>query len=383
MVKIFISYRREDSAAHVGRLFDELRRKFGRSAVFMDIDTIEPGHPFAERIATSVKSANVVLVAIGRRWLEVTDPDGRRRIDKPDDFVRLEIETALASSLRVIPVLFGGAKPPAADALPELLRPLAALQTTEISDTRFPYDADRLVRSINRDLKRLDRLQIYAMRRPVHIGALLLTLLVGGMVLTGREWMHKAANLTNYEQAVRLDEGTAHLEPQPRISETAARSPAHSKVAGKPNPSSVLDVETFRLKREIDLYGLISDLITESTRTGRALGTIGVHLTEAPGNAQVYISSVVPKSAAVRAGLFAGDVLTTIDGLPVMERSQVTFDVLNLVPGSTHMVAVRRGTRELAFPVVADVMGESDLSELKASIEDRARAINRYQQSGG
>lgn len=85
MTKIFISYRREDTAAHVGRLYDELQRKFGRRSVFMDIDTIEPGQAFAEQIVKSINNASIVLVAIGKTWLKITDSNGQRRIDKPDD----------------------------------------------------------------------------------------------------------------------------------------------------------------------------------------------------------------------------------------------------------------------------------------------------------
>src|SRR6185436_14946996 len=92
---IFINYRREDTAGHAGRLFDRLSGRFpGR--VFMDIDTIEPGIDFVEIIEQAVGCCEVLIVMIGRDWVTLKDESGRRRLDNPNDFVRLEIATALA-----------------------------------------------------------------------------------------------------------------------------------------------------------------------------------------------------------------------------------------------------------------------------------------------
>lgn len=110
------------------------------------------------------------------------------------------------------------------------------------------------------------------------------------------------------------------------------------------------------------------------------MGTIGAQLAQVTNKESVYISSVVPNGAAFRAGLFAGDVLITVDGLRIRERGQAIYEILKWAPGSTHMVAIRRGNRELAFPVVAEAIGKSDLSDLDASIEDRARVINSMQE---
>lgn len=261
MAKIFISYRREDSAAYVGRLFDELQRKFGRSTVFMDIDSIEPGQPFAEQIATSMKSATVVLVAIGRRWLEVTDSGGRRRIDIQEDFVRLEIETALASNLRVIPVLFGGAVPPQADALPEPIRALATLQATEISDARFSFDTSRLIRSIYQGFNTQDRLRVFAMRPLILLSTLLLVFfLVGSLAYIWSEWIQPATILTGDRKSVVLDKNDGSTERRPVLSGTTSESSSDllkpvEKPGSSPEPGSVIDVETLKLKHQIDLYG--------------------------------------------------------------------------------------------------------------------------------
>ena len=94
-LKIFISYRRDDSAGYAGRLFDNLSAHFGKDQIFMDIDRIEPGEDFVQVIETAVGSCDVLIALIGRHWLTVTDGTVRR-LDNPNDFVRLEIAAALA-----------------------------------------------------------------------------------------------------------------------------------------------------------------------------------------------------------------------------------------------------------------------------------------------
>src|ERR1035441_10243134 len=137
MARIFISYRREDSMAHAGRLYDRLASKFGESQVFMDIDTILPGVDFVLALENAVVSCGTLLAVIGRNWLNVTDEAGRRRIENPDDFVRIEISTALKNSIYVIPVLVGGSRMPKSDELPPDLSPLARRQAQDLPDMSF------------------------------------------------------------------------------------------------------------------------------------------------------------------------------------------------------------------------------------------------------
>jgi hypothetical protein len=148
-MKIFINYRRDDSAGYAGRLFDHLSAYFDARNIFMDIDTIKPGDDFRKVLETAVGACDVVLVMIGRQWLTVADPHGGRRLDNPQDWVRIEIASALANPrLRVIPVLVRGASVPDADELPEDIRAIAWRNAFELSDTRFQYDANRLIRMI-------------------------------------------------------------------------------------------------------------------------------------------------------------------------------------------------------------------------------------------
>lgn len=141
---IFISYRRDDSAGFAGRLYDRLVSRYGADRLFIDIDTIRPGHDFAEDITAALSGSAVCLVLIGRRWGSITLPDGKRRLEDPTDFVRLEVAAAIREGLTVIPVLVEGALPPSAESLPEELRALSRRQAIELSSERWNYDVGRL-----------------------------------------------------------------------------------------------------------------------------------------------------------------------------------------------------------------------------------------------
>src|SRR5215813_10867545 len=114
MAGIFVSYRRDDTQGWVGRLAHDLRESFLQAQVFYDIAAIGPGEDFVIAINRALSSCQVVLVLIGPRWLSAQTADGRRRIDDPDDLVRLEVAAALAQPILVVPVLFNGAAMPAA-----------------------------------------------------------------------------------------------------------------------------------------------------------------------------------------------------------------------------------------------------------------------------
>src|SRR5215469_12426095 len=151
MSGIFISYRREDSCAYAGRLYDHLVDRFGKDRVFMDVDSIGPGDDFIEVLQNTVSSCDVLIAVISKRWLIATDPNGRR-LDHPEDFVRVEISTALSRNVRVIPALVAGAQMPANHELPEALAPLARRNAVEIPDTSFIPTLNRLIESLEKIL---------------------------------------------------------------------------------------------------------------------------------------------------------------------------------------------------------------------------------------
>ena len=147
---IFISYRRQETSHLAGRLYDRLADRFGESQVFIDVATIEPGVDFAEEIFRAVAACTVLLAIIGPTWLTAADERGHRRLDDPDDIVRLEIEAALARTVRIIPILVESAVMPTHDDLPESLADLARRNALLIRHESFRADAGRLIAAIER-----------------------------------------------------------------------------------------------------------------------------------------------------------------------------------------------------------------------------------------
>ena len=149
MAKIFISYRRDLDDFLVINLSEKLRANFGTDAVFLDTDNIPLGVDFREHLADAVGQCDVLLAIISKHWLTVTNEQGDRRLDDPRDFVRIEIESALARKIPVIPVLVNETRmPPEAD-LPESIKKLVYLQATVVrSAGDFDHHIERLVRGL-------------------------------------------------------------------------------------------------------------------------------------------------------------------------------------------------------------------------------------------
>ena len=150
MSAVFISYRRSGSKHAAYRLKDKLKQKFGADKVFIDLEDIDAGLPFANVIKDTISRCSVILIVIGPRWLEMQDMQGSRRLDSVDDWVRQEIEAAMASDARVIPVLVDGAKELKVDEVPDSLREFAGLQAMRLSEdeTHWDFDVKRLIEKI-------------------------------------------------------------------------------------------------------------------------------------------------------------------------------------------------------------------------------------------
>lgn len=148
--RIFISYRRAETAYPTGWLYERLANHFGREDIVRDLDSIAPGDDFVKVIGRAVASCDVMLVVIGTRWISITDDDGRRRLDDLEDFVRREIEAALQRDIRVIPILVDGATMPRSEQLPPSLVNLSRRQAVVLSPERFQDDTDRLVPFLDR-----------------------------------------------------------------------------------------------------------------------------------------------------------------------------------------------------------------------------------------
>lgn len=148
MTNIFISYRRADSEGYVGRLYDRLTQMFEDGQIFLDVGKIEPGQDFLTVINEVLDSCEALVAVIGPQWLSIRGDEGRRRLDGPDDYVRLEIATALKRDILIVPALVERAVMPRADELPGNLKALARRNAIELSHDRFAYDVDRLVQAI-------------------------------------------------------------------------------------------------------------------------------------------------------------------------------------------------------------------------------------------
>jgi hypothetical protein len=141
---IFISYRHEDSADQARRLWDRLASAFGAERVFIDAVSLEPGQDFAQSIREKVAFCDVLIAVIGPGWLDSVTPEGRRRLDDPEDWVRIEITAALDERVPVIPALVGGAVLPDAGRLPTALAALVRSQAIELRPPHFDTDVERL-----------------------------------------------------------------------------------------------------------------------------------------------------------------------------------------------------------------------------------------------
>ena len=143
--KVFINYRRDDSAGHAGRVRDRLAHELGRDLLFMDVDAISLGANFSKVLHEEVAKCGVLLAVIGPNWSDVRDEHGNRRLDDPNDFVRIEITAALQRDIPVIPILLDGARIPKADQLPDDLKELASRNGLDVRHASFHTDMDRLI----------------------------------------------------------------------------------------------------------------------------------------------------------------------------------------------------------------------------------------------
>src|SRR4051794_38595226 len=120
-------------------------RVFGsRYRIFRDIDSVHLGMDFRKELGEAIACCHALLVVIGPRWLDPGKPPGGRRIDDPKDFVRIEIEAALARDIPIVPVLVEDAELPAAEQLPESIRELTYRQSIAVRhDPDFLGDMGR------------------------------------------------------------------------------------------------------------------------------------------------------------------------------------------------------------------------------------------------
>ena len=157
--KIFINYRRGDEPGFTQALLGRLEQAFPADHLFIDVDNIPPGEDFVRMLEAQVAQCDALLAVIGHGWLNAADEHGGRRLDDPNDFVRIEIESALKQGKRVIPVLVHEARMPRPDELPEALRPLATRNAVRLTHERFRADTQGLVKALQQTFEEADALR--------------------------------------------------------------------------------------------------------------------------------------------------------------------------------------------------------------------------------
>jgi hypothetical protein len=157
--KIFINYRRGDDPGFTQALLGRLEQAFPADRLFIDVDNIPPGEDFVRMLESQVAQCDALLAVIGHGWLDATDERGGRRLDDPNDFVRIEIESALRQGKRVIPVLVHQARMPRPDELPEAIRPLATRNAVRLTHERFRADTQGLIKALQQTFEEADALR--------------------------------------------------------------------------------------------------------------------------------------------------------------------------------------------------------------------------------
>lgn len=146
--RVFISYRRNDTAPAAGRVYDRISKIISEPNVFFDVNNIRGGEDFENRIVNEIKKSDAVLVFIGKKWLEPAQPGGKGRIWEPDDYVRVEVRTALACNILMLPILVDGAQMPKPDWLPGDVQAIATKNALPLRHETFDDDTQNVVATV-------------------------------------------------------------------------------------------------------------------------------------------------------------------------------------------------------------------------------------------
>lgn len=229
MGKVFVSYRRSDSEGHAGRLFRDLRDRFGAERVLIDVVGMAKGRDFRRTIERRLEESSVLIAVIGRTWVTVQDVDGSRRLDNQNDLVRLETATALRKDMPVIPVLVAGAQMPRPQDLPEDLRDLAFRDGVELTHARWDTDVQHLISALEPIVLEGG---LRTARIPDSIRRGLVPVLAGTAVISGGGWAALEVWRTYDEERRRRSEAEARAaEERVRNGRAAEELAAREKAA--------------------------------------------------------------------------------------------------------------------------------------------------------
>jgi phosphatidylserine/phosphatidylglycerophosphate/cardiolipin synthase-like enzyme len=264
-MKVFISYRRQDSTVITGRIYDRLTSAFGERTIFRDIDDIPAGKDFRAVLENEVSKSDIMLVIIGSQWAGITDANGNKRLSDPNDFVRIKVESGLRKkNILVIPVLVLGAPMPSANDLPETMQELIFRNAVNVrNDPDFSHDVGRLIRQIK---KSGQGTQIFTPKLGIASAAILLMLFLifAGIKLFGHS--PEKDNPTANSTIPPIDSTTIATDGLSEISVGSgfgARANAwqlyFTNPANNPNPVAQLDVsklidKTINIARAVSMY---------------------------------------------------------------------------------------------------------------------------------
>jgi hypothetical protein len=187
--RVFISYRREDTASAAGRIYDRLCQKLPQTNVFIDVTAIRGGEKFEQRTLSEIGRSDAALVFIGKKWMDPRPGGDKARIWEADDYVREEVRSVLNRDMLVLPVLVDGALMPAPDLLPEDVRPLTARNALILRHDRFDDDAENIFAAI---LCASAKHRPWDKKKPlVRLGFAALGLIIGLAVLVAAALVHE------------------------------------------------------------------------------------------------------------------------------------------------------------------------------------------------
>ena len=283
MPRLFISYRRADSKAVSGRIYDRLVTAFGKKAIFKDIDNIPPGTDFRQVLRDATAECRVMLVVIGPQWLTVTDAQGKRRLDDPDDFVRIEVESGLLrKEVTVIPLLVEGAQMPTAAQLPASLRQLTFNNAFTLhDDPLFNRDVVTLI-GLLRPLMRVRNTSL-----PLIVGGVtaLLLMVVAVIVLSSPDRLNTGTGTPTTTPPQIAAQSTATLDVVQIAAQTQAREAEQTRQAiptATPTPTEDVPATVNAINTGTRAYVQTQDALRLAQATVDAAATLTARPTQTP-----------------------------------------------------------------------------------------------------
>jgi hypothetical protein len=329
---VFISYRRSDSSANAGRIYDRLITALGASNVFRD-NKIQPGDDFRGVIKANVSRCNVVLVVIGSKWLTVTEANdpSLRRLDNPDDWVRYEIETGLQTpGTRVIPVLVQNASMPTPDDLPPSLRELAFKNAIQVRDDRdFDSDMAQLIQGFSSGRSQTPRVQLSLTFGVISFACVITLALAFVIPLLQNNRTDGAAQTATAVQSALLSTETTEIVKAPTPTDTLSPIDTTAPTATS-MPTLDLEATTRAIYRERTVVAeqvMQQTLLAENTRIV-ATSTLTATSTPTPSNtptATAFVPTSTPIVAYPCPAIITGTAGALLNQVHVRPQSNSPF----------------------------------------------------------